>query len=77
MLMNLIVLYAVVKLERETVLGLHLEDAVSYPMQPYSLEMYKSKEEKLALLDEAIRQHDGNAITMVQNDFCNIVISCS
>ena len=34
-------------------------------MQPYSLEMYKSKEDKLALLDEAIKLHDGNAIIAV------------
>ncbi|XP_060590759.1 spermatogenesis-defective protein 39 homolog isoform X2 [Ruditapes philippinarum] len=30
--------------------------------QPYALEQYKSKEEKLALLDKAIDTHDGNAI---------------
>lgn len=30
--------------------------------QPVSLEQYKSKEEKLALLDKAIASHDGNAI---------------
>lgn len=29
---------------------------------PFSLEQYKSKEEKLSLLDQAIRSHDGNAI---------------
>ncbi|XP_053406050.1 spermatogenesis-defective protein 39 homolog isoform X2 [Mercenaria mercenaria] len=30
--------------------------------QPYSLEQYRSKAEKLALLDKAIDTHDGNAI---------------
>ncbi|KAL5008167.1 hypothetical protein ScPMuIL_013748 [Solemya velum] len=30
--------------------------------EPYSLELYKSKEEKLALLDRTIAMHDGNAI---------------
>ena len=34
-------------------------------LQPYSLEPYKSKTDKLNLLDEAIRYHDGNAITAV------------
>ncbi|KAI0230769.1 ADF-H domain-containing protein [Lamellibrachia satsuma] len=33
--------------------------------QPYSLEIYKSKEDKLVLLDEAIKLHDGNAIIAV------------
>ncbi|KAH3853184.1 spermatogenesis-defective protein 39 homolog [Dreissena polymorpha] len=33
--------------------------------QPYSLEAYKGKEEKLELLDKAIATHDGNAITAV------------
>ncbi|ELU16345.1 hypothetical protein CAPTEDRAFT_221115 [Capitella teleta] len=31
--------------------------------QPYSLEMYKSKEDKLALLDAALEHYDGNVIT--------------
>ncbi|CAH1791215.1 unnamed protein product, partial [Owenia fusiformis] len=31
--------------------------------QQYSLEMYKSKDDKVALLDAAIKLHDGNAIT--------------
>jgi len=31
--------------------------------QPYTLEVYKSLKEKLALLDCAIKMHDGNAIT--------------
>ncbi|XP_064600703.1 spermatogenesis-defective protein 39 homolog isoform X2 [Liolophura sinensis] len=31
--------------------------------EPYGLEMCKTKEQKLALLDEAIKMHDGNAIT--------------
>lgn len=30
--------------------------------QPYSLDKYKSKEDKLQLLDDAISSHDGNAI---------------
>lgn len=34
-------------------------------LQPFSLELYKSKSEKLALLDKAIGTHDGNAITAV------------
>ena len=34
-------------------------------LQPYSLEPYKSKTDKLTLLDEAIRYHDGNAIIAV------------
>ena len=33
--------------------------------KPYSLEIYKSHEDKCALLDTAIRYHDGNAITAV------------
>ncbi|XP_019627331.1 PREDICTED: spermatogenesis-defective protein 39 homolog [Branchiostoma belcheri] len=32
--------------------------------QPYSLEAYKSLEDKLALLDAAIKMHDGDAITI-------------
>ncbi|XP_074662925.1 spermatogenesis-defective protein 39 homolog isoform X2 [Tubulanus polymorphus] len=31
--------------------------------QPYNLELYRALQEKLALLDEAIKCHDGNAIT--------------
>ncbi|XP_071159395.1 spermatogenesis-defective protein 39 homolog isoform X3 [Mytilus edulis] len=31
----------------------------------YSLEMYKSKDDKFALLDRAIKLHDGNAITAI------------
>ena len=34
-------------------------------VQPYSLEKYKSKEDKLQLLDDAISSHDGNAIIIV------------
>lgn len=34
-------------------------------LQPYGLEMCKTKEQKVALLDEAIKMHDGNAITAV------------
>lgn len=30
--------------------------------QPYSVEWYKSKEQKLSFLDEALKSHDGNAI---------------
>lgn len=33
--------------------------------EPYSLEVFRSKEEKLQLLDKAIQVHDGNAITAV------------
>ena len=33
--------------------------------QPFSLEQYKSKDEKLELLDKAIKTHDGNAIIAV------------
>ena len=33
--------------------------------QPFALEAYKSKEEKLELLDTAIKTHDGNAIIAV------------
>ncbi|KAK2184321.1 hypothetical protein NP493_270g03035 [Ridgeia piscesae] len=33
--------------------------------QPYTLEIYKGKEDKLTLLDEAIKLHDGNAIIAV------------
>ncbi|XP_048732192.1 spermatogenesis-defective protein 39 homolog isoform X2 [Ostrea edulis] len=33
--------------------------------EPYSLEVFHSKEEKLQLLDKAIQVHDGNAITAV------------
>ncbi len=33
--------------------------------EPYSLELYKSKADKLELLDQAIHSHDGNAITAV------------
>ena len=36
-------------------------------LQPYSLEPYKSKTDKLTLLDEAIRYHDGNAVIAVSN----------
>ncbi|XP_070578900.1 spermatogenesis-defective protein 39 homolog isoform X2 [Ptychodera flava] len=32
---------------------------------PYSLELYKSLSDKLALLDEAVKSHDGNAIIAV------------
>lgn len=31
--------------------------------QPYTLEVYKSLQDKLSLLDSAIKMHDGNAIT--------------
>ena len=34
--------------------------------QTYSLEGYKAKEQKISLLDEAIKSHDGNAITAVK-----------
>ena len=34
-------------------------------MQSYSLEKYKSKEDKLQLLDDAISSHDGDAIIIV------------
>ncbi|CAC5419564.1 VIPAS39 [Mytilus coruscus] len=33
--------------------------------EQYSLEMYKSKDDKFALLDRAIKLHDGNAITAI------------
>ncbi|KAK2158093.1 hypothetical protein LSH36_177g02001 [Paralvinella palmiformis] len=33
--------------------------------QPYTLEPYKSKEQKLQLIDEAIKCHDGDTIIMV------------
>ena len=33
--------------------------------QPYTLEVYKSLQDKLSLLDSAIKMHDGNAITAV------------
>ena len=42
-------------------------------MQNYSLDKYKSKEEKLQLLDDAIASFDGNAILIVRNiskSFC-------
>lgn len=44
----------------------HLLDIFCVSLQPYSLEPYKSKVDKLTLLDEAILYHDGNAITAVR-----------
>ena len=44
-----------------------------FNMQNYSLDKYKSKEEKLQLLDDAIASFDGNAILIVRNiskSFC-------
>ena len=38
---------------------------IFWKFQPYTLEVYKSLKEKLALLDCAIKMHDGNAITAV------------
>jgi hypothetical protein len=40
------------------------------------LEQYKSKEEKLALLDKAIATHDGNAIIAVSQFVCLSVFLC-
>jgi len=34
-------------------------------MQSYSLDKYKSKEDKLQLLDDAVSSHDGNAVIIV------------
>ena len=39
----------------------------SFLIQSYSLERYRSKEEKLELLDEAIATFDGGTITTVRN----------
>ena len=39
----------------------------SFLFQRYSLEKYRSKEEKLELLDEAIATFDGGTITTVRN----------
>jgi len=36
-----------------------------FVVQPYSLDKYKSKEDKLQLLDDAVSSHDGNAIIIV------------
>ena len=41
--------------------------------QVYTLETYKSLEEKLSLLDAAIRSRDGNAVTAVAVFFQNSV----
>jgi len=44
-------------------------------VQPYSLEKYKSKEDKLQLLDDAISSHDGNAIIIVSAVVGSVVTS--
>ena len=36
--------------------------------QPYSLELYKSFTDKIALIDEALELGDGNAILAVSNN---------
>lgn len=41
--------------------------------QPYTLEVYKSLKDKLALLDCAIKMHDGNAITAVSIFYLKII----
>ena len=47
--------------------SLLLTNTFVFVLKPYSLEMYKSKEDKLALLDESIKHHDGNVITAVSH----------
>ena len=38
---------------------------IVYTLQPYSLEVYRAREDKVSLLDAAIKYHDGNAIIIV------------
>ena len=48
-------------------------DLLFFLFQPYSFEMYKSKEDKIKLLDETVKFHDGNAIIAVSMPSSNIM----